>query len=443
MKRKNKTLAFLEIVVVLCSVFLVATLPCIAADTTTQKVSATTASEDDYTLDIYGNANEDDTIDMRDVTYIKLIIFGKRDETQLADACYDGEIDVGDIIQTKLIILGKEGKLTFIDSHEGYPRNVVTVDKPVERIIPFADNQADGIKVLGAVDKVVGIGTEIKDKPILYPEMSELPDVGGIWGAGPDIEAIISLNPDILLTYEFRPSPEALDDKLEGTGIKVVRFTFDIDMPQFIIMGYVLDKKDEAEEFIDFFDTHMGLIKERTEGLSEDEKPKVYIEWCQPYLAFNKLSGEGQMCEMAGGINIAADLTGEGSPHSVVIDPEWVAAEDPDIIIKGPSDDTGYDVDDVAGIKAARDDIMSRPGWDYIKAVDTENVYLLTVELHDGPHAVVAAQYYATWFHPELFPDLNPQEFHQEYLDKFMGIDYDVKEQGIFVYHPKKYPDGR
>ncbi|MCK4732556.1 MAG: hypothetical protein KAT65_08860, partial [Methanophagales archaeon] len=72
---KRKTLALLEIAIVLCSVLLV-TLPGIAADQTAQKASAseiTTASEDDYVLDIYGNANEDDTIDMRDLTYVKLI----------------------------------------------------------------------------------------------------------------------------------------------------------------------------------------------------------------------------------------------------------------------------------------------------------------------------------------------------------------------------------
>ena len=395
------------------------------------------------TLCIFGNANEDDTINMEDVECTERIILGLNDQTQLADAKYDDRINMQDVTQIELIILGKEKEITLIDSHEGYLRNIVTVSKPVEKIIPFADNHADGIKVLGAVDKVVGAGTEIQDKPILYPVMSGLPGVGGVWGAGPDIEAIISLNPDILLTYEFRPNPDVLDNKLEGTDIKVVRLTFDLDMLQFKIMGYVLDRKDEAEEFIDFFDTNMGLIKERTEGLSEDEKPKVYIEWCQPYLAFNKLSGAGQICEMAGGINIAADLTGVGSPHSLTIDPEWVVAQNPDIIIKIPSTTTGYDVDDVAGIKAARDDIMSRPGWDNIKAVETGNVYLLTVELHDGPQAVVAAQYYATWLHPELFGDLDPEVFHKEYLDRYMGIDYDVREHGIFVYHPELYPDGR
>jgi iron complex transport system substrate-binding protein len=56
-------------------------------------------------LKIYGNANEDDTLDMRDVTYIKLVIFGKKPATTLADANYDGKISMLDVGQTKLIIL--------------------------------------------------------------------------------------------------------------------------------------------------------------------------------------------------------------------------------------------------------------------------------------------------------------------------------------------------
>jgi hypothetical protein len=106
MKTKNKMLAVVEIAIVLCSVFLVA-MPAIAADQnqTMQKVSAsastiTTASEDDYVLGVYGNANEDDTIDMRDLTYVKLIFFGKKPETELADAKYDGKINPLDFIQS-------------------------------------------------------------------------------------------------------------------------------------------------------------------------------------------------------------------------------------------------------------------------------------------------------------------------------------------------------
>jgi len=54
-------------------------------------------------LEIYGNANEDDTIDMRDLTYVKLIFFGKKSETELADAKYDGKINPLDFILLPLL----------------------------------------------------------------------------------------------------------------------------------------------------------------------------------------------------------------------------------------------------------------------------------------------------------------------------------------------------
>jgi iron complex transport system substrate-binding protein len=147
----KRRFALVEIIIVLCLVFLVA-LPGIAAEQSTQEVSAskvTTASEDDYVLGIYGNANEDDTIDMRDLTYVKLIFFGKKPETELADAKYDGKINPLDFIQIKLIIVGKEKELTLVDTLG----KAVTVHKPVKRIIVIADTQADVIRVLGAVDR--------------------------------------------------------------------------------------------------------------------------------------------------------------------------------------------------------------------------------------------------------------------------------------------------
>ena len=86
------------------------------------------AEEDDFVLDIYGNANEDDTIDMRDLTYVKRIFFGEKPETELADAKYDGKIDSLDFVQIKLVIVGKENVLTLIDTAD----RTVTVSMPVE-----------------------------------------------------------------------------------------------------------------------------------------------------------------------------------------------------------------------------------------------------------------------------------------------------------------------
>ena len=157
MTTKNKTLALLEIAVVLCSLFLAA-LPAIAAEQTTKGVTAsaitTTTSEDNYVSGIYGNANEDDTIDVRDLTYVKLIFFGKKPKTELADAKYDGKINPLDFIQIKLIIVGKEKEITLIDAAD----RIVTVSMPVKRICTQYEAAAGPKRSLGGKERIVGVG---------------------------------------------------------------------------------------------------------------------------------------------------------------------------------------------------------------------------------------------------------------------------------------------
>jgi hypothetical protein len=84
--------SFVGIAIVLCLLFLAA-LP----------ATTVAAEQDDFVLDIYGNANEDDTIDMRDYTYTARIILWSEDETVLADANFDGEVNVLDMTQMRQI----------------------------------------------------------------------------------------------------------------------------------------------------------------------------------------------------------------------------------------------------------------------------------------------------------------------------------------------------
>jgi len=65
------------------------------------------AAASDYTLGIFGNANEDDTINMQDVTYTELIILEYKDKTQLADGKHDDRINMQDVTQIELVILGR------------------------------------------------------------------------------------------------------------------------------------------------------------------------------------------------------------------------------------------------------------------------------------------------------------------------------------------------
>ena len=435
MKTKNKLLALLEIAIVLCSLFLVA-LPAIAAEQTTQEVSAntiTTASEDDYVLGIYGNANEDDTIDMRDLTYVKLIFFGKKPETELADAKYDGKINPLDFIQIKLITVGKEKEITVVDEGD----RIVTVKKPIKKIILSTFSGGEAIKTLKAEESVVGVGKGIARRKTFFPKLSELPLISG---GHYDLyyEEIYELDPDILIIYapseKYAAQFGDILDKLEPrttvlclASTKIAFLTENMEK-----LGYILDKREEAEEFIDFYECIMNTIEERVEGISEKDKPRVFFECYKDYKTYDVYFDH---IARAGCINIAADL---GTGY-LDVDPEWVIVQDPEIIVHLTSSTKcacGYDEDDATEMKAFRDVIMNRPELAKVTVVKTGRVYVIGNDIFSGAHHFIGIGYMAKWFHPEFFEDLDPKAIHQEYLTRFMRLDYDLDEHGVFVYPP-------
>ena len=439
MKMKKKILAIVQIAIVLCSLFLV-TLPAIAADQNQemQKISAsevTTASEDDYVLEIYGNANEDDIIDMGDVVYTKLAIFGKKPKTELCDAKYDGRINVLDVIQTKLIILGKEKEITIVDSVD----KIVTVKKPLKRIVVTYTYTLELLRSIGVEEnQIIGVEYQINSDDfstyrIFFPEYQ---DKTGVTTNDP--ESIITLDPDVVIISPSSSSDPAAN-ACEAAGIPVLRFhggVAGIKIPEEVKkLGYIFDKQ-KAEEFLDFYEGLLNSIKETVEKISEEDKQKVYFEVSKPYTSYSQYA----FIEKAGGKNILPDAYGS-------VDPEAVIDRDPDIIVVVPwgreGRISGYtiDADDTAGLKKVRDELMSRPELQNVKAVKNGRVYVLSGHLvtfgpTGGSTDFLQIAYMAKWFHPELFKDLNPKAIHQEYLTRFQGLDYDLNERGVFVYPP-------
>ena len=443
MKMKNRMIAMVQIAIVLCLVFLVA-IPAIAAEQNQemQKVSATevtTTSEDDYILGIYGNANEDDTIDMGDVVYTKLAIFGKKPKTELCDAKYDGRINVLDVIQTKLIILGKEKELTLVDSAD----RIVTVKKPIKRVILLNYYSPEVIRIFGVQDKIVGVASSIAKEEIYYPELSKLPSVG----SGEDYEAMLSLNPDFVLIFgRIAGTAEKMAEKLPGIPVVDLSIYKPKTMRADILkLGYIFGKKDAAEYYFDdFHDKYIDSIKAQTEKLSEEKRPKVYVEGWQSLTtgrSYGAKSGAQQFIDICGGRNIFADI-----PVVMVVnmDPEAVVVRNPDVIVKYVMgkytgiEEFGYGADDPSEMKALRESIMNRPELANVAAVKTGRVYIVDYGLAYGLDYPIGVAYWAKWFHPDLFEDLDPQAIHQEWLDRFHCIDFNVYEHGVFVYPPLK-----
>ncbi len=386
------------------------------------------AAASDYTLGIFGNANEDDAINMQDVTYTELIILEYRDTTELSDAKYDGKINMQDVTQIELVILGKEKELTILDTAD----RIVTVNKPITSIVggPFGILRSFGTEL---TDIVVGTYSQVDLE--VYPELSdELLDVGSGWA--PDLEKILGLNPDIVFMQPpggpFDTTPTLT--KLESAGITVLCLkcqTPAIHREEVEKLGYLFDRRDEAEIYLNWRENVLNLIKEKVDTIPEEDRVNVYFESYMPYTTYPLY---GYLAE-AGGRDIFADEPG-GS-----VDPEAVIDRNPDVILKVAYPGGGYnvDADDTADLKALRDEIMSRPELQSVKAVENERVYVITSYLllylpHCNHIECFQLAYQAKWLHPELFEDIDPQAIHQEYLTEFQRMDIDLDEKGVFVY---------
>ena len=206
-----------------------------------------------------------------------------------------------------------------------------------------------------------------------------------------------------------------------------------------MILGYLLDKRGEAEQFCDFYQEYIDeMIGGRLSEISESDKQRVYLEHLGDNMAMTIGSSGHEICLAAGGMNIATDLPDLPEKQIVKVDPEWLIEENPDVIVKivycGKSGLCGYGGDDPQEMKQLREELMNRSGWEGMTAVTTDRVYMIDRDLFGSTANFVSITYLAKWLYPDLFEDLDPEAFHQEYLTEYQRLDYDLSEHGVFVY---------
>ncbi|NDJ77211.1 MAG: ABC transporter substrate-binding protein, partial [Chloroflexi bacterium] len=82
------------------------------------------------------------------------------------------------------------------------------------------------------------------------------------------------------------------------------------------------------------------------------------------------------------------------------------------------------------------EEIINRPGWDNIDAVKNGRVYIIKSDVFLTFRYPVGLLYYATWFHPELFADIDPAAVHQEAITTFFGAEEweTLSQHETFVY---------
>lgn len=303
----------------------------------------------------------------------------------------------------------------------------VEVGLPVRKLVVLTSDALEIVRALKAEELVVGVYSDISRDPLFWPGLKEKPKVGN-W-KGLNYELVVALNPDIVLCYAQRPGRD-MEKKLAAFGITVIRLDFfklDSLEKEVETLGRILRKEKEAGQLIAWYRKNLNFVQERLKDYSD--RPNVYIEGDSNYHTTGPGSGGHHMCVLAGGHNIASDLS---IPYPEVT-PEWILVNNPNVVVKVTTVTTCgtcYVMTDTGALKGIRDSIMDRPAWDNIRAVKEGKVYIMANEIWTGPRAIIGTSYMAKWFYPDLFTDFDPEALHREYLERFQGIKY----QGVYVY---------
>ena len=209
-------------------------------------------------------------------------------------------------------------------------------------------------------------------------------------------------------------------------------------------LGLITGNQEKAKEFSDYYTGVISPIEQKTSIMSTSDKPSVFIKAAgyspdQMCTYGSGMQGWNSLLEICGGVNAASDLSFAFGDF----DKEWIINKDIDVYIDDIWDafypeTFGYHATNPSNARTVGqemiDSITKDELFSNMNAVKNNRVFLINSDLFGTVRQVVMVPYMAKWLHPELFGDLNPEEIHQEYLNRFIGADYNLNEVVLFAY---------
>lgn len=233
----------------------------------------------------------------------------------------------------------------------------ITLDEPATRIVALSASDCEILFAIGGGDALIGRG-EYCDYPA---EVLNVPSVES--GMETNIEQIISLQPQVLLMSTMAQTTEQVE-ALENAGIHVVvSDAQDIEGVYTAIdmIGKLMGKEDNAKAVIDNMKKTFADVSEKATG---DGTKTVYFE-VSPLEYGLWTAGSGtfmnEVAEMLGLKNAFDDVVGWAE-----ISEEQVLQRNPDYIVTI----TMYFGEGPTPIE----EIMARPGWNQVKAVQNGDI---------------------------------------------------------------------
>lgn len=266
---------------------------------------------------------------------------------------------IATFVMAMMIFVGCSSKPTTMKDREG---NEFNVPKEVNTIISTAPSNTEVLVALGLADKLVAVDKYSAD----VEGISE--DLPKIDFRNPDAEAIIALNPDIVIASGHNKSgdedPFALI-KEAGIPVAYIPSSYSIDgiYGDIEFIASLTDTEKEGKDLINSMKKEVEAIKAIGDTITDKKNIYFEIGAGSGLYTFGNETFLNEMIETIGATNIF------GEENSwITATPEAVIDANPDVILANTPETNE------AGLTAV-EDIVSREGWDTITAVKNGDVY--------------------------------------------------------------------
>ncbi len=245
----------------------------------------------------------------------------------------------------------------------------VQLEEKPERIISLAPSMTEMLYSLGLGDKVIGVTTFAN-----YPEEARQNEkIGSV--TDPNVEKIVSLNPDLVLAAAVNKMEYV--DRLKNLGIKVAGFdpsSIDETIKIMNKVGKLTGEEYLAKEVTAKMARELKEIEKLVEKkLANNERPGVFYEiWHNPLMTAGEGTFVDDLIETAGGKNIGAMAPGSWPQYSL----EKLLIENPDIYISSHHSDAHTFT--VEGLK-------ERANYGSINAVKNDRVHFIAQDIMTRP----------------------------------------------------------
>lgn len=259
------------------------------------------------------------------------------------------------------------------------------------RIVSLCPSNTELLAYLGLIDQLVGVDQysdwpeEVKDLPQLGPDLSI------------DMDHVERLKPDLVLASLSVPGMERNIEELKKRNVPYIVLnpnSLEEIAEDLLKVGGCTNKEEEAKEVVHHYRSILSQFQQLGETISE--KPRLYFEWWpKPVFSPGGPNWLTKMSELAGGQNVFSNA----EEASVQCTWEDVRVLNPDVVCMA-----------WVGVKEEKmkpEAVRKRPGWEGVKAIQEDRIFVLEESLYcrPSPRLLLGLQKLAYLLHPDIYPE--------------------------------------